>query len=222
MQLRLRPFLCFALLNLGIWSITNAQVISDPLSNKPYYTASSEQSGNPLVTEGWNAGTILGENGTRYKGILVNYDLLQKKVVFKLKEELIYIFNDPIKEFTIDAGVGGKNRRGVRWGHVHAQLPGLFVEVLASGSIGFYKQVVKSIIEVTDYNSMPRKVIEEKINYYLLRDGNLQRTSLSKKGLQEAFAEKQASVDAFIKKETLSAKNEADWIRIIDHLNEKK
>lgn len=197
-----------------------AQMISDPMTNKPYYSSSGDQSGNPFITPSWDAGTILGENGVRYKGIQVNYDVIQKKVVFKIKDDAIYIFNDPVKEFTIDDASGGGSRRFVRSDNIHPELPATFVEVLVSGKVGFFKHITKSIREVTEYNSMPRKVIEEKIQYYILQEGTLQRASLTKKSLQEIFPNRGADLDAFIRQQGLSPKNETDWIRIIEHLNQ--
>lgn len=205
-------------INLCAGPTASAQVIYDPMSNRPYYTSPGDQSGNPLIVSGWNGGTILGENGTRYKGIKVNYDVLQKNVVFKINDDAIYVFNDPVKEFTIDGGTGGQSRRFVRSDNIHTQLPGSFVEVLVSGTTGFYKLIVKSIVEVTEYNSMPRKAIEEKVHYYVVREGNVLRATLSKKSLEELFP---TSGD-YIRQEKLSPKNESDWIRLIAHLNEKK
>ncbi len=209
---------CLLFVNLCAGYTASAQVIYDPLSNKPYYASAGDQSGNPLIVSGWNAGTILGENGTRYKGIKVNYDVLQKNVVFKLNEETIYVFNDPVKEFTIDGDVAGQTRRFIRSDNIHPQLPGSFVEALVSGAIGFYKHIVKSLVEVTEYNSMPRKMIEEKIHYYVIREGNLLRATLTKKSLEELFP----SSGDYIRQEKLSPKSESDWIKLIMHLNDKK
>lgn len=212
-----------ALLFLSFVSIAavRAQVISDPLSNKPYYSSPSDRSGSPLILPDWGNGTILSENGTRYKGIQVNFDALQKAVVFKI-EENIYLFNEPVKEFTVDNNAEGRTRLFVRSDNVHPQIPASFVEVLASGKNGLYKLVSKSVVELTDYNSVARKVIEEKKTYFFVREGKLQQVVLNKKGVQEIQSVCGTGLEAFMREQGLSGKSEADWIKLIEYCNSTK
>ena len=197
----------------------HGQVISDPQSNRPYYNSLSGQTGSPLILDDWEEGTILSEKGIRYKGIQVNYDAIQKSVVFKTGES-VYLFNEPVQEFTIGVNPDGRIRRFVRSDKTHTELPPAFVEVLASGRIGFYKHIAKTVVEVTDYNSMPRKSIEGKTSYYLIRDGRSIRATLSKKGLQEALPDWTSKLESFISQHGLSPKSESDWIRIIEYCNQ--
>ena len=198
--------------------VGKAQVISDPQSNRPYYSSLNDQTGNPLILDSWESGTILSEKGIRYKGIQVNYDAIQKSVVFKTGES-VYLFNEPVQEFTVGPDAEGRIRRFVRSDKTHPELPAVFIEVLASGRICFYKHVAKSVVEVTDYNSVPRKNIESKTSYFLTQDGKLKRVILSKKGLQEALPDHSTRLESFMSQNGLSPKNEADWIKIIESCN---
>jgi hypothetical protein len=205
---------------LGASTVSYAQFISDPFANRPYYNYPSDLDGTPLLFPDWNEGTIQGENGIVYKGVKVNYDVLSRSILFLLNDNR-FVFNEPVKGFTVESGAEKRIRQFSRSATVHTDLPFGFVEVLVAGKSSFYKHVEKRVIEIPEYNSVGKKRIEEKIRYYLLRDGNCTLMTLNKKSLQEICSSEWTTIEPTLNKQKLSPKTEAGWIETLRLLNDK-
>lgn len=197
----------------------NAQFIADPMSNKPFYSFNGDINGNPLIFKGWNNGTIRTARGVVYTNIKLNYDATTNTLLFNINDSM-FRFAEPAKEFTIDADKPGMPaRKFVASEDVHDLLPRKFVQVLAEGQVQLYKHYKKNLIEVSDYNSAGRKVVEEKITYHVVRNGVLTPVVLGKKALQELLNDRWKDVDGYISQNNISVKSEEGWIKVITFYN---
>jgi hypothetical protein len=199
--------------------MTQAQFIADQMSNKPFYTINPDINGNPLIFKTWNNGTIRTARGVVYTNIKLNYDATNNTLLFNINDSM-FRFAEPAKEFTIEADKPGlPARRFVASEDVHDLLPRKFVQVLTEGQVQLYKHYKKSLIEVSDYNSAGRKVVEEKITYYAIKSGVLTPVALAKKPLQDLLADRWKEVEAYMNQNGLSVKTEEGWVKAISYYN---
>ena len=194
------------------------QILYDALSSRTFYSLPTDKTGNPLWLNAWGRGTILGANGVNYKAEKMNYDVLSDKVIFEM-DGITYVFQDRVTEFNIESKPGETWKRFVRSASQHPLLPSPFVEVLESGRIGFFKHVGKVVVEITEYNSMPKKVIEDRIQYFVLANGVLQKVLLNKKTLIDLFSDHKDQIETLLNKQSVSPKTEAGWMQVIHYLN---
>lgn len=198
----------------------HAQFIADQMSNKPFYAMNSDINGNPLIFKGWNNGTIRTARGVVYTNMKLNYDATTNTLLFNINDSM-FRFAEPAKEFTIDADKPGlPARKFVASEDVHDLLPRKYVQVLVEGNqVQLYKHYKKNLIEVSDYNSAGRKVVEEKITYHVLRNGVLTPVVLGKKQLQELLSDRWKEVEAHLNQNGLSVKSEEGWTKAISFYN---
>ena len=78
----------------------------------------------------------------------------------------------------------------------------------------------KTIDETTEYN-VPGKVknFGSRMSYYFIKDGVTTSQKPNSKLLAELLKDKWATVDAYMKQNSMSAKNEDDCIKAISYYN---
>lgn len=209
----------FVLMCLSVHYAT-AQFISDPGTNRPLYQSASDVQGNPFFNSNWCDGSIISESGINYTKMRLKYDVFRNEIVFNINDSS-FRFLDPVKEFVLNVQ-GNKSETVVKFiksSTVNEKLPGLFVQELTKGTIGFYKHFKKVVVEVTGYNMASNKSLEDKNTYYIVQNGNSQSVSLNKKNLEEIMGAKWQQVNTYMEKNNLSAKAEAGWIEAINYVN---
>ena len=195
-----------------------AQFISDVQSSRPFYQLPQGVQGNPFTNSNWSTGVIKTIRGVEHRDLRIKYDVYSRQLVFQADENM-YQFTEPVKEFTLDAGPGGKQATFLKSSLVHNLLPGEFVQVLAAGKVNFYKHYRKIEVETAQYNAVSAKNLEDKNSFFVIRENTLTAVTFSKKQLETVLQDKWSQVAAFMDQNNHSAKNEAGWSAAIAFYN---
>ena len=95
-----------------------------------------------------------------------------------------------------------------------------FVQVLAEGKASLMKYVAKDIEEYNEYgnaNKLQRyKDIEQ---YYFFENNQFVSVNINKKNLETTLQTKWPQIEAFMKQNNLSGKDEKSWIAAIGYYN---
>lgn len=198
----------------------HAQFISDAGTNRPLYQIPADIQGSPFLNNNWSDGNIVSENGVNYTKMRLKFDVFRNELVFNINDSA-FRFNDPIKEFVLSlpGNKTGGTVKFIKSSLIHSKLPGEFVQELVNGKIALYKHYKKNVVEVASYNLASNKVFEDRLTFYILKNGEAELVTLSKKTLQEVVADKWAQVDAYMQQNNLSSKNEAGWTAAITYYN---
>lgn len=198
----------------------NAQFISDAATGRPLYQSPSNVQGSPFLNNNWCDGNIISERGVNYTKMRLKFDVYTNELVFNINDSS-FRFLDPVKEFVLSLP-GSKTdaqAKFIKSSYVNEKLPAGFVQEILKGKIGLYKHYKKNIVDVAGYNTVNTKTFEDRITFYILRNGNAEIVSLSKKSLQEILADKWTQVEQYMQQNNLSAKNEAGWTAAITYYN---
>jgi hypothetical protein len=198
----------------------NAQFISDAATNRPLYQLPADIQGTPFLNNNWSDGNIISESGVNYTKMRLKFDVFRNELVFNINDSS-FRFNDPVKEFelTLTGNKATGTAKFIKSSLVHNKLPEEFVQELIKGKTGLYKHYKKNVVEVASYNMVGNKIFEDRVTFYILKNGAAEMVSLSKKTLQEMLADKWAQIDEYMQQNNLSAKNEAGWIAAIAYYN---
>ncbi|QKJ28957.1 hypothetical protein HQ865_04045 [Mucilaginibacter mali] len=178
------------------------------INGRPYRTkAYDDIEGSPYLYDAWMPGTVKMNYGSVYTNISLKLNEQEGKLYFKGKNDEVLEFVDPVTEFTLNGM------------HFIAEA-GTFYQVLADGSTKLLKQPVKEIQETKTYGSaVASKTFIAADKYFVMSNGKLTAVKKDKKAILAALAGKQAEVEAYMKKESLNFKNDADLAKLFIYYN---
>ena len=148
-------------------------------------------------SEAWQKGTIVYDD-VLYNDVQMKYDLVSEKVIVKAPNGGIYIslFGPRVREFSFS---GFKFIRIEKTDEI--PLASGFYQVLAEGAATLLVKTAKTISEQIKDNAIYRK-FEQKVLYYILKDGMYYSVS-NKKSLLNVLKEKRKAVQDFISQKSL-------------------
>ncbi len=201
-----------------------AQVyLTDAATGKPYQTGIySDIQGSPLLFEDWKVSHATDKYGTTFLDVMIRFDLYNNKFFYNYNGTS-YTFVTEITEFELFPFFGDTSTKMIfkKGFTVPDKLtPDKYVQVLAEGKVTAIKYLYKTIDETTEYN-VPGKVknFGSRMTYYFIKDGVTTSQKPNSKLLAELLKDKWAAVDAYMKQNSMSAKNEDDCIRAIAYYN---
>jgi hypothetical protein len=162
--------------------------------------------GSPYFKEAWMPATLTLNNGKLYQGLNARLDIMSGGVVYKNDKGEELVAQNPIKQIVFTEG----NERFVFINSSSIVPNGsrkIWYQQLQSGTVSLYKQVEKTIVETTPFNSATvERSIKTTEKYFLLRGYVL--TPLKKtKDLLEALSDKPEVAQKFAKeKQSVSDK----------------
>ncbi|OSZ80037.1 hypothetical protein CAP36_01875 [Chitinophagaceae bacterium IBVUCB2] len=198
--------------------------LTDPINGKPYTIKQYEDvQGSAWLFEDWKTAYVTDKFGTTHLNVQIRFDLYANKFFYNYNNT-VYEFVTTINEVEIFLSVPGDTtnrmifRRGFSINDVVGPLK--YLQVMAEGRVTFLKYLYKSLDETTEYN-VPGKIktFNSRSTFFYLKDGKSQSQKPGSKILEELTNDKWAEVDAYMKQNSLSAKNEADFARAIKYYN---
>jgi hypothetical protein len=204
------------LLLLLINGISKAQFLQDVQGRPIFESKHVDVVGTPFLNENWVSGTIVLQNGLIYKDILLKYSEYDDELFFKnLKDNSMMSFVQPVKSFEL---LGKKYENGLPAIDNFTQQS--FYELITDGKVKLLFKTYKTILESKPYNSATtEKKFQDYKAYYILRDDKINRFKPSKKDVLETFKDKNLEIDAFIKREKVDFKNNADLDKVFKYYN---
>src|SRR5476651_1211835 len=173
MKIKIAFFGLASLLVIGV-THASAQAGLQDITGRPIVAMKyTEVQGSAFLTEGWLKGVVKLADGRTYKDILLRYNEVDDKLLFKNKQGDTLEFIDPVKEFKLDDPLDISQGKSFKNGfkNIPNTTENSFFEVFADGSASFVKRYSKSIVELTQYNSPTIKRFEESTKYYLIVAG---------------------------------------------------
>ena len=199
------------------------QILTDPRNGKPYQVSVyNDIQGSPLLFEDWKSSQVTDKNGTTFLNVMIRFDIYSNKFFYN-HNGTIYTFVSDITEvelfpFNGDTSTKMTFKKGFT---VSDKItPDKYVQVLAEGKVTAIKYLFKTIDETTEYN-MPGKVksFGNRLTYYFIKEGETTSQKPNSKLLAELLKDKWTAVDAYMKQNSLSARNEDDCIKAISYYN---
>jgi len=179
--------------------------------------------GSPYLNQEFITGNLLTTDNVLYKDIPLRYNIYNDEMEFKTGEDNYLAISNPttIKEFRIGNNLfiysNKKNKRGDHYG---------YYQVLNNGNIKLLLQYNISFVDKKEpepYKSAQPPKFQKNANTYYFKLGAKEPQEISsKKDLQTIFGSESSKMEAFIKKEKLNVRNEADLIELIKFINESK
>ncbi|WP_242920890.1 hypothetical protein [Pontibacter liquoris] len=201
-----------------------AQIFLEEVNGRPIRVGQYENVvGSPYLQDEWRKGTVKLANGETYPDVDLKYDQVQDIPLFRNKAGETLEIVQSVAGFTITYLKDGALQEAVfRNGY-----PGIkgasrtsFYEVLAEGKVDLLKRTNKVIREEKAYNSATiTKNILPVVTYYIAREEQLVNIKNDRKSILEALADKAPELDAYIKKNKLRLKEDADLAQLINYYN---
>jgi hypothetical protein len=170
--------------------------------------------GSPFFNTEFIEGKITLTNGKKYDKIPLKYNTFKDELYFKNpKDGSLLSFVVPVKEFELS---GTTYISGLP--AIEKFTSKSYYGLLADGKIKLLVKNYKTIFEIKPYNSATiENKFENNESYYLLKDGAISRFKPNKKDLLILFKDKSSEIDAFLKKEKIDFKNNADLVKVFDY-----
>ncbi len=187
-----------------------------------YFFQHTEVQGTQFLKDSWANAKVVTELGYVFNNVSLKFDAFNNKFVFNRHDtafELtpdaatIYVSEgsaDPAKTAVFKKGfaINGKINRNK------------YVQVLAEGKTGLLKYVAKDIEEYNEYgNASKLQRYKDMEQYYILDNNQFTSVNLNRKNLETALQPKWAQVDAFLKQNGLSGKDEKSWVAAVNYYN---
>jgi hypothetical protein len=195
-------------------------ILRDPVTNRVFNPVKySEISGSPFLFDKWINGSATISKGY-YDNLEIKLDSYTNTLLFK-KEEETYEFQDDILSFVLkptptDSSSYLYFKKGVSGQNLAYNQ---YVQVLVEGRVGFYKSQAKSMAEVNQINKGVVQSFTKTDRYYIFKNNVAHLVRLNKSEALSLLNEKQEQLEAFIDKEKLSLRKEADVIKVIRYYN---
>ena len=176
-----------------------------------------EVNGSPFLSDKWGKGIIsLGGNRT-VNGLELKLDLIDGSILYKNAAGQIMELAEPVAEFKIEYGEKERLfRSGYKLARDNTKNP--YLEVLSDGNVKFLKRTAKVIFEEKDYSGKTSKNINEKISYYIVKDGvNAIPVNRDIKSIATAIGDKEEELKTFVKANNLNLKEDADILKLFEY-----
>ncbi|MBV9986482.1 MAG: hypothetical protein JO301_02315 [Chitinophagaceae bacterium] len=212
------------LLAIVIATVMNAQAQVDKpplLMGDMLYTFRYENiQGTPFMKENWMKGKVTVQSKKPLAEIDLKLDLVQNNFLFS-RDGNDYVLTPDVTEVELyDPAKDEKLlfRRGYTIGKYINR--SAFVQVLEDGNLALLKFTKKVPEEFTQYGDAAKykrfKLVEE---YYIATGGQFTQINPNRKAMEAAFGSKWPQVEAYVKQNNLSSRDESGWIKAVRYFN---
>ncbi|MBU1013103.1 MAG: hypothetical protein KKG99_08850 [Bacteroidetes bacterium] len=179
--------------------------------------------GSPNLNDNFILGTILTNNKIKYVDVPLRYNIYNDDMEFEVDKNTYLAISNPksMNEICIGDDVFvytiKRNKKGEQFGYYQLLQKGK-VQLLSR-----YNIVFKEATTTTGYKAPEPAKLERNSNTYYLQIGTDEPQEISgKKDIQTIFGSESPKIEAFIKKEKLNVRKEADLIELVKFINESK
>ena len=187
-----------------------------------YFFQKEEIQGSQFLKDDWMRAALYGDKGIKFESAKVKFDSYNNKFVFD-KHDTTYELSSMIYTLYLYPDEGDTSKKIVfKKGYsINNKInANKYLQVLAEGKISLLKFYSKDLEEYSEYgNATKFKRFKDMEQYYVLQNGQYSPISLSAKNLENQMQSKWAEMQAYMKKNNLSAKNEKDWAALINYYN---
>jgi hypothetical protein len=176
--------------------------------------------GTPFWKNDWMKSKIVMQNKRVYENVELKMDLVQNNFVF-IRDEHNYNLTPDVWEVQL-FNPAGDNRLVFRRGFAISKFitPGNFVQVLEEGNLSLLKFTKKSTEQFTEYNDATKytrfKLVEE---FFVAKDNQFVSINLNKKSMESVFGAKWPQVEAYLKQNDASVRDENGWMKAVHYFN---
>lgn len=172
--------------------------------------------GSPYLTDEFVKGTVFVENEQPYAAMM-RYNAYQDEIQVQDSDGISSLF----KRDYVWAEIGGQSFRVETYKDRSGTSKGYFVE-LNRGNVRLLKRIVREFKEgqpaVSSYSQDTPPRFEEKVTYYLVREGSpAEEVRLRKKDILEFLSSEK--VETYIKENKLRLKSEGEVIQVLTQIN---
>ena len=186
--------------------------------------------GTPYFIDEWLSGQIVYSNGNiSTKNSLLKYDTFTKELILKRPQgDSIIIYPNQISAFSINDPSKNVNYPFTKFENLKTEsgvIPVSFLMVLYKNKTSLLKYVSKNVMKANyqgGYSTDRRydSYIDNSQYFIKKADKSLVKVKTKKSSILEVLADKKEAVEAFIKTEKLSFKNDIDLARILVYYDE--
>ena len=202
------------------WGQTSLELPSSYINNNTYGGVNNSLppnvEGSPYLTDEFTKGTVFIENEQPY-GAMMRYNAYQDEIQVQGSDGISSLF----KRDYVWAEIGGQSFRIETYNTRSGTSKGYFVE-LNRGKVRLLKRIEKEFKEgqpaVSSYSEDTPPRFEEKVTYYLLREGSpAEEVRLRKKDILEFLSSKE--IESYVKENKLRLKTEGEVIQVLTQIN---
>jgi len=180
----------------------------------------AEIKGSAFYSDTWLSAAAVTEKGTRFTNLKLKVDLY-KNNVYMIEHDTVYNLTGATMAQFILYPSGGDSAVFRRATHVAGVAPEKFVQVLVSGKLTIYKQLLLEVKDVHDESPlMTTKKFIGQDYYFLSKDnGEAQVVKPGKKMLEQEFGDKWKAAAQYAKEKDLSFNQEQGWVAMLRYYN---
>jgi hypothetical protein len=207
----------------AFWSVSLFGQVDKPpiIMGDVLYTFRYENvQGTPFWKNDWMKSKVVMQNKHAYENIELKMDLVQNNFVF-VRDDHNYSLTPDVLEVQM-VNPANDSRLVFRRGFAINKFitPGHFVQVLEEGNLGLLKFIKKNTEEFTEYNDATKykrfKLVEE---FFVAKDNQFVPINLNKKSMEAVFGTKWPQVEAFLKQNDASPRDENGWTKAVHYFN---
>lgn len=216
--------------------VFNSLQSADGTPNKPQNTMAAYDmryegvKGSRYFIDEWLTGQLvfIKENTKAPKSVPLKYDSQNKEVLFKRSiGDSIIVNPNQIKGFIINDVAHNISYPFVKFEGLKTEggtVPVAYLMVLYKNKTSLLKYVSK-MMQKANYSAVSNvdrryDAFIDNSEYFIQKpDGSLSRTKLKKNAILKAFKDKEEQIEAYIKKENITFKNEYDLARVVGYYN---
>jgi len=195
------------------------------VNGKPFtFKSKMEVEGSPMLSDSWNMGIVNFEKGQAINKIELQFNLHENELYFR-KDNLVYTFADPIREFSFAYSEDGQSRTvKFRNGYTaqHKRTLNSFYQVLADGkNVQLLKFVSKIVREKYEYSAPVKKYYDLKEELFIQNNktGELIAIKKDRQSVNKALPAYSNSINKLTKENNLDLNSENGLVRLIELLN---
>jgi hypothetical protein len=191
-----------------------------------YNMGYDEVRGTPYLFEEFHNGSLYFTNRTKISGLKINYDCINRDILFEWEGKNYSIGRNDIEYFTISTDQTDSILLFKRIFLPQAREQE-YLEILYDARSYLFKRYLKDFQEAEvkspyqvsrDYNEYINKV-----EYFVKLDGNdIQILKPKKKAVLKVFPDNTDSIEQFMKEEHINLKDETDLVRLIKFYDDMK
>lgn len=183
-------------------------------------SADKEIAGSPFFLDEWSPGIIYMRDGSKAEKFLLKLDILRNELIFLHEGRILSVVNS-VKEFVLNTNSG--NRFLFRCGYPEYERydAGTYYQVISDGPYSFLKMNRKSVVESTAFNQGTKKEYVVNETYFIASPAQLlTKIKREKRSVLEALGDTDGKLAAWINKNGLRCKTEADIAAVVKVFNE--
>jgi hypothetical protein len=183
-----------------------------------------EVNGNPFLFEKWLKAKIILKDGTEKSSGMIKYDIYRDEFMYKTatSDSIVLTMNNVVKVVLLDADGNPipfvnmnfnsfKTTGNVKQG---------FYQLLVEDKTSLISKRVKKLYSQDPYaTNVTFHKFERSDDYYIIKDGAVEKVKRNKKFFLTLFADKQTEITDYLDREKIHFKDDKDLAKLVSYYN---